>query len=171
MVKAWLNCFCERSYEKGVPVKKPFLRIVSASLAVIASSVTVMAATYTSHAYESVLNGIELGNACLTAERVQTIKALTVCEEKKEITLNDGINTSTDFVCVKWSSQNLSYSRKYTTKECTQMIINEGDVSCKKYENKTHLLPQTIKVRTWTENKDYNNYPGSVSDFTFPNCK
>lgn len=141
------------------------------AVVVVVTSTFATAATYTSHAYESVLNGIELDNACLTEDRVQTIKALTVCEEKKEITLNDGINTSTDFVCVKWSSQNLSYPRKYTTEECTKLVINEGDVSCKKYEKKTHLLPQTIRVRTWTENKDYSNYPGSVSSFTFPNCK
>lgn len=138
---------------------------------VLSASTFALAAKYTEHAYHSVLNGIELDNACLTADRVQTIKALTVCEEKKEITLADGINTSTDFVCVKWSSQNLSYPRKYTTKECTKFVINEGDMSCKKYEVKTHILPQTIMVRTWSENREYNDYPGSLIPFTFPNCK
>lgn len=151
-------------------MKSPTLKLLTIAMIII-TSVFATAATHTSHAYESVLNGIELNNACLTADRVQTIKALTVCEEKKEITLADGINNSIDFVCVKWSSQNLSYPRKYTTQECIQMITNEGDVSCKKYGKKTHLLPQTINVRTWTENNDYNNYPGSVSKFTFPNCK
>lgn len=137
----------------------------------ILTAKTAVAATYTSHAYESVLNGIELNNACLTADHVQTIHSLTVCEEKKEIVLNDGINTSTDYVCVKWSTQKLSYSRKYTVEECVDFSIGEGDVSCKKFKKKTKMLPQTITVRTWNENADYNNYPGTVSPFTFPMCK
>lgn len=145
-------------------------KAVLATVFTILATVAVHAATYTSHAYESVLNGIPLNNACLTKDHVQTIKGLTVCEEKKEVVLNDGINTSTDFICVKWSTQNLSYSRKYISEECTQFVIGEGDMSCKKYEKKTKLLPQTILVRTWTENADYNNYPGSVSKFTFPAC-
>lgn len=141
------------------------------SLSFLSAGVSVHAATYTSHSYENVLNGIELNNACLTTDQVQTITALTVCEEKKEIPFNDGINTSTDFVCVKWSSQKLSYPRKYTTTECTNFVIGEGDMSCKKYETKTHTLPKTIMVRSWTENRDYNNYPGTLYTFTFPNCK
>lgn len=132
---------------------------------------TATAATHTSHAFDHVLNGIELNNACLTADRVQTINSLTVCEEKKEVVFNDGINTSTDFICVKWSAQKLSYPRKYTAEECVEMSIGEGDMSCKKYKKKTYVLPQTIMVRTWTENGDFNNYPGFESAFTFPNCK
>lgn len=148
-------------------VKKVFLSF-ALSFSVL---VPAFAVTYTWHAYQPVLNGIELNNACLTEDNVQTINGLTVCEEKKEITLNDGINSSTDFLCVKWSTQKLSYTRKYTTEECVNFSIGEGDMSCKKYKKKTRILPQTITIRTWTENGDYNSYPGIVSEFTFPNCK
>lgn len=129
------------------------------------------AATYVWHAFEPVLNGIELNNACLTSDHVQTISRLNICEENKEIVVFDGINTSTDFVCVKWSAQKLSYPRKYTAEECVELSSGEGDMSCKKFKKKTYMLPQTIMIRTWTENGDYNNYPGTVSQFSFPVCK
>lgn len=129
-----------------------------------------IAATHSSHDFEHVLNGIELKNACLTEDSVQTMNSLTVCEVKKEVVFNDGINTSTDFICVKWSAQKLSYPRKYTSEECVDFSVGEGDMSCKKYKKKSHMLPQTIMVRTWTENGDFNNYPGIVSPFTFPDC-
>lgn len=152
-------------------MKNIIIKVLTFGLIALAFAQAAEAVTHSSHAYNHVLNGIELRNACLTDESVQTINDLTVCEVKKEITLNDGINNSTDFVCVKWSTQKLSYPRKYTKEECVEIASGEGDMSCKKWKKKTYILPQTIAVRTWTENGDFNNYPGSVSNFTFPMCK
>lgn len=107
-------------------------------------SICGIAVATTSHEYNEILNGITLDNVCVTSTTVQTVRPVKVCIDKREVKFENDGQVSTDYICVKWNTKNLVYPRKD--------------------------LPDTILVRTWTENGEASSYPGVQSSFTFPIC-
>lgn len=95
--------------------------------------------------YEENLNGLHLGNVCLTETEMHSIEDTTYCTGLKPVKKGENKDKWTDWVCQQWVTGAVSYPR--------------------------NQLPQTIKVRV-VYRFSTPHLHGKVfpTQYTFPNC-
>lgn len=147
------------------------MKIVSLIAATLLSVTAFASTTTVYHDYDGALRGIALKNACITEDTVQTIKAAKTCVELVPVVRNDGDMQYTDWVCKRWETSHASYSRSFERTVCTKYVTEgDGNLICKRWEQKAEFLPETIKIRVVTSNGEYDNFPGVTKKHTFPAC-
>lgn len=148
---------------------------IASLIAATLLSVSAFAATTTVyHDYDGALHGIALNNACITEDTVQTIKPARTCVKLVPVVRNEGDMQFTDWVCERWEKSHASHPRAFTRTVCAEYAYeggHDGNLICKRYEQKEEFLPATIKISVVTSNGENDNFPGVTKKFTFPTCE
>lgn len=130
-----------------------------------------------SHNYYEALQGIELDNACLTADTVRTIHPVRTCATAlKGRLVGNGSEDGQyiDWYCPRFTTANLERSRSFSRTVCTDLRrVTEGDtemVVCKRFAEKSEFLPDVISIQVWEELGETSTWPGTARRFRFPAC-
>lgn len=143
-------------------------------LAITLFAGSVLAGQVIYHGYDGALRGIEVANACVTNNNVQTITATRNCLKLVPVERGQGDDKYTDWVCEKWETSTLAYPRAFTKTVCVEYGTDGspegGNLICKRSEQRADFLPDTITISVVTSNGDHDDYPGVSRQFTFPIC-
>ena len=146
-------------------------------VATVLSASFAFAGTVVSHNYSEVLQGIELKNACLTADTVRTIHPVRTCATAlKSRTVGHGGEEGqyTEWYCPRFQTANLEFSRSFERTVCTDLRrVGNGEgemLECKAYGKKAEFLPEVISVQVWEELGEVSTWPGKTRSFRFPAC-
>lgn len=147
---------------------------IASFIATALLAVSAFATTTVYHDYDGALRGIAYDNACVTANNVQTINPTRNCTKLVPI-VHPGHGEDqgyTEWVCEKWETSQLAYSRAFNRTVCLEYVNGNGeqDSYCARYGQQADFLPATIKIATVTQNGEYDNFPGVSSNYTFPTC-
>ena len=127
------------------------------------------------HGYDGALRGIEITNACVTDDNVQTINDTQNCLKLVPVPRGEGDNKYTDWVCEQWETAKLAYPRAFTKTVCVEYGMDGGgegaDLICKRSEQQADFLPRTITISIVTSNGEHDDFPGVSRQFTFPSCQ
>lgn len=114
--------------------------------------------------YEANLGGIELKNACLTAQHVKSIKPMKYCPKL--------IPAKSDWVCEQWITGIYTYPRTMEKNACLQWGHNaEQNYGCLQEGVVSVTVPQTFNVRVVQTHGSYSTYPGFQKAITLPDCR
>ncbi len=122
------------------------------------------------HDYDGALRGIAIKNACLTEDEVQTIKPTRNCTELMPVTVLEGFEEITEYVCKTWEVAHVAHPRAFERTVCAQYGEDKTNLVCKRFAKKADFLPATIKTSVVTSNGLTDDFPGVTKRFTFPTC-
>lgn len=122
--------------------------------------------------FEENLGGIKLANACLTDSEIRSIEPMSYCLKLVPIKAGENKDRFIDWQCEKWIVGNYAYPR-FTKKQICTELVNDQDQNliCKKFEELTVHVADTIKVAIAVEDRGLVGFPYISKSYTFPVCR
>ncbi len=164
MVKKNAICYILLSKLLGVFVKNHIL-IITAFLT--STFVTLSLSASPIHAYEDILAGLPLENACVTESEVRSIQPVEFCLQPEAVTENAGSAMEfTQWVCRQSEVMTMVNPRTVVRDVCveTRNVYHGADtmdVICIKHGKKSVRLPDVFKA----------SINGQIQKIKLPNCQ